>query len=214
MAVVYANFTSPNWKSLVDDAVKTSFALINEHWSEAYRYHNIEHTERVINSVDKLALDLNLSEEERAMLIVAAAFHDSGYFEDSNDHENLGASFAAEFLKKKNASIDLVMRVAHLIQCTAIHARPINRLQKLLRDADLHYVGSETFIEKAECLREEWEHTKNLRFSEASWVQQNIRFLESHNFHTEAAKKRYEGRKKENLQILKDKLSKLQETEA
>lgn len=214
MGVVYANFTSPSWKTLVDQAVKTSFALINEHWSEAYHYHNIEHTELVIFSVDRLAQDLNLPEEDRAVLIVAAAFHDSGYFEDSNDHENLGASFAAEFLKKKNASLELIMRVAHLIQCTAIHARPINRLQRLLRDADLHYVGSDSFVEKAECLREEWEQTKNLRFSEAAWIQQNIRFLEGHRFHTEVAKKRYEDRKKENLQLLKEKLTKLQEAGA
>lgn len=209
MNAEYSAFSSALWSELVGSAVDVANAIITEGWSAKYSYHNPAHTEQVIGAVDLLATDLGLGEEQRATLLIAAAFHDSGFFLDAYNHENLGATFAADFLISRKVRVDIVGRVAHLIQSTALHVRPVTPLQQLLRDADLHYLGCDGLPESAENLRKEWEVTKNLRFSEPSWIKQNIRFMEVHRFHTEAAEERFGVQKRSNIIELKDMLERM-----
>lgn len=199
----YSAFTSPVWAKLVQAAVSTAGCRLVAGWDPNFLYHDLKHTASVIDAADLLATDARLPEAERALLLIAAAFHDSGYYEDANNHENLGATYAAEFLITNNAPVKAVGRVAHLIQATAIHARPVTPLQGILRDADLHYLGAKGFTEKAERLRREWELTKNLSYSERAWMAQNIGFLEQHRFHTRFAEARYGIQKQANLEELK-----------
>lgn len=199
----FSAFSTPSWAGLVNEAVAVAGARLERGWTTKFVYHDLAHTASVIYAADLLAADAELPEDERALLIIAAAFHDSGYYDDANNHENLGATYAAEFLIAHEAPVKAVGRVVHLIQSTAIHARPVTPLQQLLRDADLHYLGMDGFLGNAERLRREWELTKNLTYSETAWMAQNVRFMEAHRFHSSFAEKRFGEKKAANLVALK-----------
>jgi predicted metal-dependent HD superfamily phosphohydrolase len=199
MDAVYKAFDANVWNKLVAEAITVASVIIDEGWEECYSYHNAQHTKSVIESVNALAVDAALDEEDRAVLLVAAAFHDSGYFTDCNNHENLGATFAADFLISRKVRVDLIGKVVHLIQSTALHVRPVNHLQELLRDADLHYLGCDNFILNANQLKSEWEVTKNLTYSTEAWLRQNLRFLKNHRFHSNMAQRRYDRQKQVNI---------------
>lgn len=205
----YSAFSTPSWASLVREAIAVAGARLESGWSKNFVYHDLAHTASVIHAADVLAADAELPDDERALLIIAAAFHDSGYYDDANNHENLGATYAAEYLIAHNAPVKAVGRVVHLIQSTAIHTRPVTPLQRLLRDADLHYLGMDGFLDNAERLRREWELTKNLTYSEKAWMAQNVRFMEAHRFHSPYAEERYGTKKARNLDALKAHLAQM-----
>ena len=192
--------------SRYQDLVRAAFVAAGDHieklWTTDYLYHDISHTFRVVLAAEDLASDMGIAEDDRSRILIAAAFHDSGYFEDMNNHENVGARIAAAFLHDHKASARMVNDVVYLIQATALHARPATPLQALLRDADLHYLGSDEFIPRSNALRIEWEKTRELYFTDEGWIEQNIRFMQQHQFHTDAAKARFEAKKASNLQSL------------
>ncbi len=200
-------FNDRGLQSLVDLALLTAGELIDQQWNSAYSYHGPEHTRRVVQSADQLAIDSKIDEEDRATVLIAAAFHDCGFYSDMDDHENIGAGIAADFLSAHDAPLPMINKVAHLIQSTALHARPVTPLQEILRDADLHYLGCEGFLPKAELLRQEWKTTRNLSFSELAWLKQNVKFMESHRYHSPAALSRYGAQKDKNLESLRQTLS-------
>lgn len=202
-------FVDLGLQSLVDLALQTAGALIDRQWKSAYSYHGPEHTRRVVQSADQLAIDSDIPEDERATVLIAAAFHDCGFYSDMDDHENISAGMAADFLSAHDAPLPMINKVAHLIQATALHARPVTALQEILRDADLHYLGCEGFLPKAELLRQEWKATRNLSFGELAWLKQNVTFLETHRFHSPAALRRYGTQKDLNLASLKEALANL-----
>jgi predicted metal-dependent HD superfamily phosphohydrolase len=195
-------FTAPRYQRLVRSAFAAAEDHIEKRWNANYLYHDLSHTLRVVVAAQNLAHDLSIPEEDRSRLLIAAAFHDSGYFEDMNNHENIGARVAATFLQSHNASARMINDVVYLIQATALHARPATQLQALLRDADLHYLGSDEFVPRANALRREWEKTREIYFTDEGWIEQNIRFMQQHEFHTDAANKRFAAKKAANLQML------------
>lgn len=102
--------------------------------------HGFDHVERV------LALALRLGREAGAdeqVLAIAALLHDVGRCEEDASgggtcHAAAGARIAADVLRRRGASPDLVRRVA---DCVRRHryrgtARPMSREAKLLFDAD------------------------------------------------------------------------------
>ncbi len=203
----YSAFKNPMWATLVEEAIAVAGARLKQGWNSNFVYHDLSHTASVIEAADALANDALLPEDERALLIIAAAFHDAGYYNDANNHENLGATYATEYLIAHRVPMKAVGCIAHLIQSTAIHARPVTPLQRLLRDADLHYLGMDGFLHNAERLRLEWELTKNLTYSERAWMTQNLRFLEAHRFHSVYAEERFGRKKDENIESLKNSLA-------
>jgi HD superfamily phosphodiesterase len=47
---------------------------------------------------------INLSDKDFFIVTTGAWFHDTGYFEDLQNHEQKGAELAVEFLKKRSTS--------------------------------------------------------------------------------------------------------------
>lgn len=202
MHTVIKPFIEMRYQELVRSAFVAAEGYIMQKWSPVYLYHDLDHTLQVVEAAQILATDHNISDKDRSRLLIAAAFHDSGYFDDMNNHESASARVAATFLQSQNASTHMINDVVYLIQATALHAAPATELQAMLRDADLHYLGSDEFIPRSNALRYEWEKTRELYFTDQGWVEQNIRFMQQHKFHTPAAQARYGSKKAANLQNL------------
>ncbi len=137
--------------------------------------------------------------------------HDIGYPDAVWNHEKRGAEIAEEFLEKKNYPPGKIATVKKLILSTRVPHNPENKLEQIMCDADIAYIGKKDFMSRVHYLREEWGFTIQREFSDTEWIMENIRFVESNSFYTDYAKKKYEDTRKENLAALKLQLEKEKE---
>jgi putative nucleotidyltransferase with HDIG domain len=188
---------------LVERAKSEAIHLIVSCNDGRYVYHDLQHTIEVAETAEHIALEMGIQGEVFEALLVAAWFHDTGYFEDISKHEEISARIAAEFLREHNASPEFIGEVTSYILATNISKDPTTVGERLMRDADVHYIGTDRFPRCAANLRLEWELTEHRFFSDSEWLELNIRFLESQNFFTPVAHHRWERGKQGNLSYLR-----------
>ncbi|MCW8813351.1 MAG: DUF5706 domain-containing protein, partial [Chlorobium sp.] len=143
------------------------------------------------------------------LLLIAAWFHDIGYTESIDNHEDIGITIATQFLEKNNYTQDKINRVAELINATRIPRNPKNLLEEIICDADLHHLGTSEFKDKSKMLRAEQEMQKGFKFEDKDWIENNLNFLNEHKFYTAYAKNKLETQKNINYIKLQKKLKKV-----
>lgn len=174
--------------TLAFEYVKNLFAT---EVSDDYGYHNLEHTENVMETVVEIGLAHNLSADDIQTLELAALFHDAGYSRGHQGHEEEGARMAEAFLQANDFPQDRIDIVKQCICSTNIKIEPSNFLEEALCDADLSYLGREKFFEKVLVLRKEWEVTLGVHYNEDEWVALNVNFFRSHKYYTKYAQEHF-----------------------
>jgi predicted metal-dependent HD superfamily phosphohydrolase len=170
-----------------------------------YEYHCVEHTLSVLSTVDILAKSEGINDKDWDLLRVAALFHDIGFLRDSINHEAASVWMMGEFLKYRMKPSDLIT-IEHLILTTGPGVVPMNLLEKIIKDADLSYLGTENFESISNRLRNEWAHIRQLSFTDENWLKMNVRFLQETTYYTASAKELYGPGKDANLQKLMERL--------
>ena len=196
-----------NYKQLQEDAAKHVTNYFNTHNDPRLVYHNMEHTQQVVNAAQQIANHYQLSEEDFFVVTVAAYFHDTGYFEDALNHEAKGAELADHFLAKHEVKQELRDGVRSAILATKIPQQPKNETDKILCDADLFHLGLPDFREKGKLMHKEVELLYKKDISKTEWRQKDIQFMESHHYHTDYANLLLSDQKQKNIVKLKSKLT-------
>jgi len=197
---------------LITEAEKHVVHLLNDKLESEYLYHNLAHTQRVVGKAIELAELSNLSPSEKEQLLLCAWFHDTGYTEGTENHEEVSTSIAKAFLKKHNYPEKDIATVCDLILATKMGYSPKNQSEKIIRDADCAHIGSKNYEEVSSLLRKEWELTSGKTLTENEWLQENIDFLTSrHKFHTDEALTKWGKGKSKNLARLLKTLKKTKE---
>lgn len=65
-------------------------------------YHTFAHTKEVVDSCKEISTFEKLSDDELEILFISAWFHDIGYLETSDEHEEASVRIAKEFLTLNN----------------------------------------------------------------------------------------------------------------
>lgn len=201
--------------TLVEKAENFVINLLNEQLEKQLVYHNVSHTQRVVEKSLELAELAKLSDEDKEKLVLSAWFHDTGFTVNPDNHEEESVQIASEFLKGENTPKETIEAISEIILSTKLGVIPKTNLDKLLNDADCAHLGSKNFLDITELVRKEWELTQNKVLSEAEWLETNINFLTNgHKFYTPFASKKWEKQKGKNLaQLLKAQKKEQQETE-
>ena len=169
---------------------------------EHFTYHNDEHTSRVIDVVLKLAQDEQIGEEETIILATAALFHDTGFLVGGPDkHEERSCDIAREYLPAYEYSSQQIEQVCDLIMATKNPQQPKSTLECIICDADLSYLGTDSYTTVSGNLYKEMKALQNVPLNEM-WEQNQIQFLQSHRYFTQSANKRFGQKKQQNLEIL------------
>jgi predicted metal-dependent HD superfamily phosphohydrolase len=168
-------------------------------------YHNLQHTERVVAAAGKIADHYSLGEKEYTAVIVAAWFHDTGYFVRAAGHEEVSRDYALEFLQQQDGGQELAALVSACIMATRMPQAPHSLPEQILCDADLYNLGTEDFVNTNKLLRKEVEVLRGTKISKDEWRSNTIRLLESHHYHTDYARLLLNDKKTENLEALKQK---------
>jgi predicted metal-dependent HD superfamily phosphohydrolase len=171
---------------------------------EVYSYHNMKHTQSVVDAVEEIGRASHLSEEEIETVLIAAWFHDTGYRKDYHNHEEVAVENATKLLTEWGAPIKKIQEVKGLIEATRMPQSPKNILEKVLCDADLHHLGDKGIMDCSNDLRSEFETVKNLKFeTDAEWVQFNLDFFQQHKYFTAYGQTVLEDRKRKNIKKFK-----------
>ncbi len=162
-------------------------------------YHNYTHIKDVLSAVLTIGAHEQLSEDEIKILRVAALLHDAGFIRSPKNHEASGADLAREILPAFAFKADLINDIENMILATRLPQSPVTKLEKVLCDADLDYLGREDFYETGEKLFKEMQD-QGVVESEREWNLVQRTFLQSHRYHTQYSKTNREAAKQERLQ--------------
>ncbi len=169
-------------------------------------YHGIHHTKDVVKSVERLALLEGVTDEGLFLLKTAAIFHDAGFLESYQHNEPIGARMAEEILPQYGYTEDHIQTIKELIFVTQIPHRPTNKLQEIICDADLDYLGREDFNEIADKLRRELKERKFIS-SDKKWDEIQIAFLNQHTYFTKTAIQTRQTMKEKNIAGVQERLA-------
>jgi len=183
--------------------------LISEKLRAEFFYHNLEHTLEVVNAVKEISKGMNLNSDETENLIIAAWFHDAGNIESIINHEEKSAFIAEKFLYENELSANRIKIVTDLILATKLINTPKNIFEMIIRDADLIHFGKKEFFKRNDLLRLEWEKTLNQFYTDSDWLKSTFEFADKYPFFTEFANEKYGAQRKENLNLIKEKIEKL-----
>lgn len=175
--------------------------LLAKELSKDLSYHSLEHTKDVVKAVERIALLEGVSDEGLFLLKSAALFHDAGFIKTYDNNEPIGAAMAEEMLPKHGYNEQHIMTIKELIYVTQIPHKPVNKLQEIMCDADLDYLGTDSFEETANKLKIEL-MTMGKVHSDKAWDQMQITFLKQHKYFTHTAQLTREKKKKEHLQVI------------
>lgn len=151
-------------------------------------YHNVKHTIDVMVQVEIFGLGENVTREELLLLKTAALFHDSGFLIGYEDHELLSIKMAKDILPQYQYSEQQIKIISEMIFVTKFPPSPHTKLEMILCDADLDYLGRADFIPVSQNLfRELYERGKVHSIDE--WNKLQYEFIRNHQYYTETAKK-------------------------
>lgn len=181
--------------------------LLSEELDERYLYHNLRHTQRVVQNTKELLEHHELKEEENEELLLAAWFHDTGYTISNEGHEEKSCVIARDFLEGKDLPVKRIERVCKLIEATRRFHEPQNLSEEIIRDADSSHLSQKSYRETAELLREELSLLGVAEYTPEEWREANIKmFRAEHKFYTDYARENWqEGKDKNVRRLVKDK---------
>ncbi len=201
----------PKKNKLLKKAQLYVFQFFKENLDNIYVYHDYTHTYETVQAAEELGVGNGLKKTEIEMVKLAAWFHDTGYVDTIEGHEQCSLKYAREFLEEHEYPEEKIQIIEGCILATKMPQNPQNIYEEVLCDADLHHLGSKNFFEKSNLLRIEWANTNAMSGDLIDSIKHEIGFLSQHRYHTPFAQLNLNQRKfknvvdlKKNLQAAKD----------
>ncbi len=193
---------TPQFESLIPEASTFVYTLFKEKLPETIVYHTYEHTVEVADAAGRIARKSSMSRNKQGLLELAAWFHDVGFTETYENHEEAGVRIAAGFLEAHDVPDEYISQVADLIRATQSGHEPRDAAEEVMHDADFIHIGKKGFLDRSARLRKEWEYHRGETYSDLEWTEAQLRFLTSTDFVTDYARKKYGSRRQKNIRSI------------
>jgi predicted metal-dependent HD superfamily phosphohydrolase len=180
----------PNKKFLKEFVIQLLQSRLPAH----YYYHNYQHTLYVLDKVNEIGQHENCTKKEIDLLSAAALWHDAGFINIYNGHEEEGCKLAMQYLPDFGYSTSDIENICGMIMATKVPHNPKNKLEEIIADADLEYLGTENAAAKANELFKEL-HYINPSLTKKEWDKMQINFIEQHQYFTKYCKENKEPQK-------------------
>ncbi|MEQ8518789.1 MAG: DUF5706 domain-containing protein [Cytophagales bacterium] len=200
--------------SIIQKAAEYAHSYLKKNLSKDLTFHNVQHTLDVVAAAEEICKQVDVSEEEKEIVMLSAWFHDTGYAIAYKGHENESVKIAKDFLETQNYPKNKLDKVIACILSTDYEVAPENKIERILNDADLYHLSTDKFFEKSDRLREEFRHCKiKDEFSDREWMEMNLYFISKHNYQTDYGKEKLEKARQANQKRLKKKLKAMESTD-
>jgi len=168
-------------------------------------YHDVNHTKGVIAAAEQLAREENISGDDLVLLKTAALFHDAGFLQSHEDHEDLSCKLAKKHLPAFDYTEEQIEQICTMIMATRLPQTASDMLSQVLCDADLFYLGSKDYKEYADKLYKEFRKFGIIQ-NHTEWELKQADFISLHKYFTNAAIKEREEGKQKNLADIRNKI--------
>jgi uncharacterized protein len=187
------------YNTLYKDVIK----MLRENLPKNLFYHTPEHTMDVVRAAERIAISEGCNDDEVLLLKTAALFHDTGYIRDMREHEKHGCIIAAEILGEHGINSEEIGAVSALIMATKVPQLPQTKLEQIICDADLDYLGRNDYFSIAENLHREFLAYEKIK-DEKDWMQLQVKFLQSHKYFTDTCIRSRQPVADENLKKIRE----------
>ena len=164
-------------------------------------YHGVHHTLDVLNSAMMIGKEEGISDEEMFLLKVAVLYHDAGFIAVYKNHEEVACELVKNELPGFGFNKKEIDIISGMIRATKIPQVPHTRLEEIIADADLEYLGTDKFETIGRTLYEEIKIFLDVE-SERQWNIIQMNFLRTHHYFTAFCRKYREAEKEKHLKII------------
>jgi uncharacterized protein len=190
----------------VEGAVAYALGRLAAELPPQMTYHSLEHTrDEVVPASMLLAQLAGLSELDKGLLKVGAAYHDLGFAENAPEHELCSVRIAAQVLPAFGFDSRSIERVIGMIVATRMPQSPRHLIERLLADADLDGLGRQDYYARAIDLLAE-RRAYGLASTDDEWWREQIDFLTEHCYWTSYARNLRDEGKARNLKLVREQL--------
>ncbi len=186
-------------EALVRDYVQR---LFREKLNPKLYFHNVAHTQHVVNAVREIGMGAGLSNKELETVLLAAWFHDTGYTETYQQHELASVEIALRFLAAYHLPQPQLDKVSACILATQFPQQPVSLMEKVICDADFYHFSMENYLAFAQSLKQEWEEVIGLQYSPLQWNSINLEMLRNHQYFTSFGQHKLQSCKEKNIRLL------------
>lgn len=162
--------------------------MLENKLSNKLSYHGIHHTMDVLKTVNFYIRMNKLPLKQAQLLRIAALYHDIGFIETYKEHEKIGVGILKRHMTEFDCDMKDFKILEGLIMATKVPQNPRTKLEKILCDADLFYLGGNDYYTISATLFKELKNFKVIS-NEQEWNRIQVSFLTKHNYHTPYAKK-------------------------
>ncbi len=177
---------------LIKQAKSALLEQFNQKQPSYLLYHNYQHSIEVAETCLLIAQYENLSPQEYENLLIAAYFHDIGYLQGYQHHEDSSKIFAQQWLEAKQFDPKSINQVLACIEATRFGSQPQNLLEQIIADADISY-GIKKYKLRSRLLRSEWENQFTLGkiYPKGEWLKLQKQFLSHLRFYTDYGRQHF-----------------------
>lgn len=166
-------------------------------------YHGLHHVMDVVRAAEWIAQAEGITDQESLTLLkTAALFHDVGFLFAYKGHEEAGCTYVQQMLPDFGYTPAQIAIISGMIMATRIPQAPQTKLEEILCDADLDYLGRDDFEPIARSLYEELK-ARDLITDELAWNRIQVSFLSSHHYWTRTAISARQAAKEQQLTVLR-----------
>jgi predicted metal-dependent HD superfamily phosphohydrolase len=189
-------------QDLLSKAEKYVSKLLTEKLPKGMLFHTLEHTVYVVEGVRIIGHESGLSETDQRLTEFCAWFHDVGYLDSKNEHEEKSIEYALAFLKENGVSGSVVAQVRECILSTDVSIHPHDKLSEVLCDADMRHLAGPSYFKQIELLRKELSSGMGFKIKKSQFDLLNSQFFKMHTYYTAYGKAVLCPEKAKNLEKL------------
>jgi predicted metal-dependent HD superfamily phosphohydrolase len=200
---------SPEYAQLRKEVADYVRGLYQERETPDLVYHNLIHTEAVVQHAQELGIAAELDSRSFAILFVASWFHDVGQLDGlpPNGHEERSVREMRTFFRNQDVPDDTFLdEVEACILATKMPQRPTNLLEGMMCDADTYHFGTPYFKETNKAVKAELK-ARDMGEATKNWTEKTVQLLEAHTFFSPHAQALLFDGKMKNLKRAQEKLA-------
>jgi predicted metal-dependent HD superfamily phosphohydrolase len=157
----------------------------------------------VLEQAQQIAAREGVTDEEKLFLLkVAALYHDTGFLFIYSGHEQKGCELGQDELPGFGLTPPQIEKICGMIMATKIPQSPNNKLEEIICDADLDYLGRDDFDPISNSLYKEFLDVGFVKDYD-DWMQKQIGFLDAHHYFTNSSQQLRQPVKAARLKKLK-----------
>ena len=155
---------------------------------ESVHFHNLEHARKVYNQSFMLSRAEEIEQEERLLVRTAALMLFTGLTQSYSNFENRSAVIARELLFRYKYAEYQIDQICNLILATKIPFQPNNKLEKIIIDARMEFLGRSDYTEQIKLLYQEIREA-GVKITGQQFKNQQLELLHEFEFYTTAAQR-------------------------